>query len=75
MRYMELSIRIAKWRKARGLSQSALAEAAGITVSAISHIERGRANPSQPVLNAIVDRLGLSMEKFYGRTPRTRAAA
>lgn len=72
---MELSKRIVTWRKARGLAQSALAEAAGVTVSAISRIECGRNGPSQAVLSAIVERLGLSMEKFYGRTPRARAAA
>lgn len=72
---MDLSLRIATWRKARGLPQSALAEAAGISKSAISHIERGKAKPSMAVLTKIVERLGLSMEKFYGRTPRPRAAA
>jgi transcriptional regulator with XRE-family HTH domain len=75
---MELSHRILSWRRLRNLPQSALAEAAGVTVSAISRIERGRNGPSQAVLNAIVERLGLDMAKFYGRIPklpRARAVA
>lgn len=72
---MDLSIRIAAWRKARGLSQSVLAVAAGVTVSAVSKWEAGAAAPSQSHLTAIIDRMGLSMARFYGRVPRARAAA
>jgi transcriptional regulator with XRE-family HTH domain len=75
---MELSARILGWRRLRNLPQSALAEAAGVTVSAISRIECGHNGPSQAVLSAIVSRLGLDMAKFYGRipkAPRARAAS
>jgi transcriptional regulator with XRE-family HTH domain len=72
---MDLSIRIAAWRKAKGLSQAALAIAAGVTVSSVSHWETGDWAPSQAHLAAIIDRMGLSMARFYGRVPRSRAAA
>lgn len=75
MRYMRLAIRIRTWRLARRLTQADLATAAGVTVSAISHLERDEAEPSQQRLEAIVARLGLTMSRFYGRTPRVRAAA
>jgi len=72
---MELSIRIAAWRKARGLTQADLAEAAGVTASAVCLWEAGKSSPSQSHLAAIVDRLGLSIARFYGRVPKARATA
>jgi transcriptional regulator with XRE-family HTH domain len=72
---MELPIRIASWRKARRLSQAEFAAAVGVTVSAVSLWESGKASPSLKRLKVIVDRLGLTMARFYGRVPRARAAA
>jgi transcriptional regulator with XRE-family HTH domain len=70
---MELSHRIATWRKVRGLTQTDLAKAAGVTTSAVSLYESGKARPSVAVLDSIVERLGLTMAKFYGRVPRAEA--
>jgi len=61
--------RIAAWRKARQLPQRSLADAAGVTVSAVSWWESGRSAPSQKHLEAVVTALGISMEQFYGRVP------
>lgn len=70
---MDLAIRIASWRKARGLTQPALASAAGVSVSAVSLWEAGKSSPSQEHLQAIVDLFGLTMARFYGRVPRRAA--
>lgn len=72
MRYMELPIgtRIATWRKVLKLTQGDLADAAKVTISAISHIERETAKPSLDVLEAIVARFGITMETFYGPLPK-----
>jgi transcriptional regulator with XRE-family HTH domain len=64
---MTIGARIYRWRKARGLPQSALAEAAGVTVSSVSLWESDRTGPRHDHLVAIVDRLGLTLEQFFGR--------
>lgn len=66
---MELPIRIAAWRRAKGLTQADLAAAAKVTVSAVSYWESGTTSPSHERLEAVVDRLGLTMAEFYGRMP------
>lgn len=72
---MELGERIKLWRKARGLTQQDLADACEITVSAVSLWESGGSTPSQRHLTQIVDLFGVSMERFYGRAPKVRAAS
>jgi transcriptional regulator with XRE-family HTH domain len=71
---MGIGIRIATWRRARGLTQADLAVAAGVTVSAVSYWEAGKSTPSHAHLEAIVARLGLTMAQFYGRLPKQAAA-
>ena len=72
---MDLPIRIAAWRSAKRLTQRALAEAAGVTVSAVSLWESGDATPSQAHLAKVVETFGLTMQRFYGRMPRRRREA
>ena len=72
---MHLGIRIASWRKHKGLTQADIAQACDVTVSAVSLWEAGKASPTQEHLVTIVGRLGLSMSRFYARAPRSRAAA
>jgi len=48
--YYKIGQRIRKYRKARGLSQEQLAEAIGISVTHMSHIETGNTKLSLPVL-------------------------
>lgn len=50
MDYYGIGQRIRKIRKARGLSQEALAEQVGISVTHMSHIETGNTKLSLPVL-------------------------
>lgn len=71
---MELPIRIATWRRAKGLTQADLAQAADVTVSAVSLWESGKTSPSHERLAAIVERMGLTMSGFYGAVPKVAAA-
>ena len=50
MNYYAIGQRIRKNRKAQGLSQEALAEQVGISVTHMSHIETGNTKLSLPVL-------------------------
>ncbi len=49
MNYCEIGQKIRKFRKAKGLSQEALAEMVGISVTHMSHIETGNTKLSLPV--------------------------
>ena len=71
---MELSERIAGWRKWKGLTQTALAGELDLTPSAITMWESGAATPSVKHLGMFVDAIGISMERFYGRVPKAKAA-
>jgi len=48
-------------RQARGLTQMQLCHTAGLTISALSGIERGVAQATVPTLCRIADALGLSL--------------
>jgi putative molybdopterin biosynthesis protein len=52
-------------RTARGLSQRALAEAAGITRQAVSAVEAGRMQPSVGIALALARVLGVSVEELF----------
>lgn len=49
MNYFKIGQKIRKYRKAKGLSQEALAEKIGISVTHMSHIETGNTKLSLPV--------------------------
>ena len=51
-------------RAGRGLALSALARAAGVSVSMLSAIERGEKTPTVVVLSRIADGLGLSLSRL-----------
>lgn len=70
---MDLPIRIASWRRAKGLTQRDIATACGVGTPAVSMWETGASTPSPRHLAAAVARLGLTMAKFYGRVPRVAA--
>ncbi len=57
MDYYAIGQRIRKIRKAHGLSQEALAEKVGISVTHMSHIETGNTKLSLPVLVEIATTL------------------
>ena len=49
-------------RKILHITQRTLAELAGVSINTLTKIERGEANPSQDVLEKILDTLGLEMK-------------
>ncbi len=57
--------RIRELRAGRGLSQRALAEAAGISAAALSQIESGQVSPSVATLEKLADGLGVSVAAFF----------
>jgi transcriptional regulator with XRE-family HTH domain len=71
----ELGKRLLAWRGHRGLTQSDIGLAAGVTKSAVSSWERGETSPSQHHLALVVDLLGVSMQDFYGLLPVKKAVA
>lgn len=82
---LELGARIAAWLDWKGWSQKQLADACGYSRAAVCQWVSGtkgdgtkkklKASPSQKSLAAIVDALGISLEKFYGRVPKPRKVA
>lgn len=59
-------------RKARGLTQTKLAELAGVSLSYIKYVETGTSQPSDPYANVIAEALGCAVEAFS--TPKEAAA-
>jgi XRE family transcriptional regulator, regulator of sulfur utilization len=54
-----------RWRKARGLTLSALAEQAGVAKSTVSLIERGEGNPSIDTIWALAAALGVPFASLF----------
>ena len=48
---------IRQWRKHRGLTLERLAERVGVTAGALSQLERGEVNYTQPMLEALAEEL------------------
>ena len=81
---MTIGQRIAAWRELKGLSLQDLADAADVTAPAVYQWENGlkrdgerrqEIKPSLDKLEKVVARLGITMERFYGRIPKTRKDA
>lgn len=70
MRYYEIGRRIRRYRKACGLSQEALAERAGISVTHMSHIETGSTKLSLPVLVGISEALPVGTDALLADEPK-----
>ncbi len=72
----DFAIRVASWRRYRGLNQQQLAERCGITQTAVSKLESGANTTTLITLNEIVT-VGLqsTMAKFWSRIPKARKAA
>lgn len=56
-------------RKSRGCTQDALAQAAGISVQAVSKWETGASLPDITLLPSIADFLNISIDTLFNRTP------
>lgn len=61
------NMRLAKARKALGMSQQALADAVGASKSHLSQIEEGRKRPSVELADHIASLLGQRVEALFGR--------
>lgn len=75
---MDVGGRIKAWRKLRGLSRQDLADAVGVSVSAVYQWEgtgEQKTSPSVGNLEKIVEALDLTMGEFYGRVPRVKVAS
>ena len=57
-------------RQARGLTLEALADAAGMNVTYLSDIERGRSNPTIGKLGDLAIVLGISLSELIARAER-----
>ncbi|HTX55974.1 MAG TPA: substrate-binding domain-containing protein [Candidatus Acidoferrales bacterium] len=60
-----IACRLERVRTARGLSQRALADAAGVTRQAVGAIERGRVQPSVGIAIALARVLGVRVEELF----------
>ena len=61
MSFLELGSSIKDRRKALRITQSDLAEMAGISVNTLYKIERGQANPTIRILNRLAELLGMTL--------------
>ena len=59
-----MTIRIKELRKERGLSQTAIAEAVGVTSGAVSQWEAGLTNPTLETLVKVAQVLGCTVDEL-----------
>jgi predicted ATPase/DNA-binding XRE family transcriptional regulator len=72
----EAAFLIRRYRRARGLTQQALAEQAGVSAGAISYLERGLTHtPHRDTLRALVEALSLSEQETAALELALRRAA
>lgn len=64
---MTLGNNIAKLRKAKGMTQEALANALGVTNQAVSKWESGQSCPDIALLPALADLFGITLDELFGR--------
>ncbi|HSG90063.1 MAG TPA: cupin domain-containing protein [Pseudomonadales bacterium] len=67
----DLGWRLRAVRRARGLSQRALARQAGVSNAMISLVESGRSNPSVGLLKRILDGVPMSLGEFFAERTDT----
>ncbi|HUB06888.1 MAG TPA: helix-turn-helix transcriptional regulator [Myxococcales bacterium] len=60
-----LGVRIRRLRRRRAMSQEELAERAGISVSFLSMLERGRRLPHLETVVKLADVLGVTLSQFF----------
>ncbi|MBD3320278.1 MAG: helix-turn-helix domain-containing protein [Chitinivibrionales bacterium] len=70
----EIGAIIRAYREKTGKYQGAIAERAGISVSMLSQIERGRVSPSIETLMAVCSSLGLDIADLFRRLSPARSA-
>ena len=65
MEEVELGAKVREFRTLRGMTVRTLAQAAGITPSMLSQIERDLVNPSIPTLKILAQALGVPLWQFF----------
>lgn len=68
---MAIGLQIAKARRLRGLTQSALADLLGVSQGLISHWERGRSEPSRAEVKRMASALSLPHSEMEGLAHNT----
>jgi transcriptional regulator with XRE-family HTH domain len=66
--------RLRQAREKKELTQSQLAERAGLQSSAISHFEAGRRSPSFDNLKRLADALGVTIDYLIGRVEEPKGS-
>lgn len=70
-----MMLRLKELRADKGWTQADVAARAGVSVSHISDMERGRRHPSTPILQALADLYGVSVPELYQSSSEPRSAA
>ena len=70
---MNIAENIARLRKARGMTQEALAEVIGVSAQTISKWETGTTWPDVALLPVIADVFGVTIDALYGREDAARS--
>lgn len=70
---MRLAHALRSMRERAGLSQEALAHKAGITVTALGRVERGRVNPGWTTLRSILTGLDASLTDLEAAIKHAKA--
>lgn len=63
---MDIAKTIAKYRKAKNLTQEALGELVGVSNQAVSKWENGSSSPDISIIPDLANALGISLEQFFG---------
>ena len=71
MRYRPIGEQVRAWRAARGLSQRALAEKAGVGAVLVARLELGQTDPRLSTLAKLAEGLGLTVPELL--TPLGKA--
>lgn len=68
-----LATALRQMRRARGATQEDIAYDAGITVTSLARIERGRSNPGWMTVRRIINVLGISLAELAAEVEGTQA--
>lgn len=68
---MDISKTIAKYRKAKNLTQEALGELIGVSNQAVSKWENGSSSPDISLIPTLANALGISLKQLFGLSEET----
>lgn len=67
--------RLRKAREHAGMTQSELAEAAGVSLNSLNRYEKGQRSPGEDIVHAISNATGVPFEWFYQDDTNTELSA